>query len=323
MKIHRLSAVFGRLQGETLVLTDGLNILQAPNESGKSTWCALLTAMLYGVSSRERDRAGVLAEKNRYAPWDGAAMSGRMDCATRFGDVTLLRETRRQNAPMGTFSALRSGTAEPIPELSAGNCGETLLGVSREVFERSAMIRQSGLGITPQRRAGAPHPLPGHHRGGRQLLHGGQRRPSPPAEPPEAQPHRPHPGAGGGAGRAPPEAGGPGGPAPAALRGRGSAPAAGGLPAPGGAGPAGCPALRRHPAAQGPGCPPGAGGRAGHRPGRPPLPGGGRASAGERRHCPAPGRPRESRDRPAAAQQGPGGPGRGHEGRPSGGAGGE
>ena len=142
MKIHRLSAVFGRLQGETLALTDGLNILQAPNESGKSTWCALLTAMLYGVSSRERDRAGVLAEKNRYAPWDGAAMSGRMDCATRFGDVTLLRETRRQNAPMGTFSALRSGTAEPIPELSAGNCGETLLGVSREVFERSAMIRR-------------------------------------------------------------------------------------------------------------------------------------------------------------------------------------
>lgn len=149
MKIHRLSAVFGRLQGETLELGDGLNILQAPNESGKSTWCALLTAMLYGVSSRERDRAGVLAEKNRYAPWDGSAMSGRMDCAARFGDVTLLRETRRQNAPMGAFSALRSGTAEPIPELSAGNCGETLLGVSREVFERSAMIRQSGLGITP------------------------------------------------------------------------------------------------------------------------------------------------------------------------------
>ena len=149
MKIHRLSAVFGRLRGETLELGDGLNILRAPNESGKSTWCALLTAMLYGVNSRERDRTGVLAEKNRYAPWDGAAMSGRMDCSSRFGEVTLLRETRRQTAPMGAFSALRSGTAEPIPELSAGNCGEALLGVSREVFERSAMIRQSGLGITP------------------------------------------------------------------------------------------------------------------------------------------------------------------------------
>ena len=91
MKIHRLSAVFGRLQGETLALGDGLNILEAPNESGKSTWCALLTAMLYGGTSRERDRAGGLAEKNRYTPWDGAAMSGRMDCASRFGELTILR----------------------------------------------------------------------------------------------------------------------------------------------------------------------------------------------------------------------------------------
>ena len=148
MKIHRLSAVFGRLQGQTLELGDGLNIIEAPNESGKSTWCALLSAMLYGVNSRERDRSGALAEKNRYAPWDGAAMSGRLDCACRFGEVSLLRETRRPGAPMGAFSALRAGTAQPVAELTAANCGQQLLGISREVFERSAMIRQSGLGIS-------------------------------------------------------------------------------------------------------------------------------------------------------------------------------
>ena len=117
MKIHRLSAVFGRLQGETLELGDGLNILEAPNESGKSTWCALLTALLYGVNSRERDRAGAMAEKNRFAPWDGAAMSGRMDCACRFGEITLQRETRRQNAPPAASSSWaspgRSSSAAP------------------------------------------------------------------------------------------------------------------------------------------------------------------------------------------------------------------
>ena len=159
MKIHRLSAVFGRLQGETLALTDGLNILQAPNESGKSTWCALLTAMLYGVSSRERDRAGVLAEKNRYAPWDGAAMSGRMDCATRFGDVTLLRETRRQNAPMGDFSAVYSGTGEPVPEphrreLRRDPAGRLPGGLRAQRHHPPERPRPS----RPGRRAGAPHP---------------------------------------------------------------------------------------------------------------------------------------------------------------------
>lgn len=64
-----MSATFGRLQAPTLELKPGLNIVQAPNEAGKSTWCAFLTAMFYGINSRERDKAGFIAEKNRYAPW--------------------------------------------------------------------------------------------------------------------------------------------------------------------------------------------------------------------------------------------------------------
>ena len=38
--------------------------------------------------------------------------------------------------------------SSPVEGLTGANCGETLLGVSREVFERSAFIRQSGLAIT-------------------------------------------------------------------------------------------------------------------------------------------------------------------------------
>ena len=73
--IQCMSAVFGRLRNETLQLQDGLNIIEAPNETGKSTWCAFLTAMLYGINSRERDKAGFIADKNRYAPWDGSSIT--------------------------------------------------------------------------------------------------------------------------------------------------------------------------------------------------------------------------------------------------------
>ena len=38
MLIHRMSANFGNLEGRTLELQEGLNIIQAPNEMGKSTW---------------------------------------------------------------------------------------------------------------------------------------------------------------------------------------------------------------------------------------------------------------------------------------------
>lgn len=143
-----MSAAFGRLRNETIQLQGGLNILEAPNEAGKSTWCAFLTAMLYGVNSRERDRAGFIAEKNRYAPWSGAAMAGRLDCRAGGVDLTITRSTRRQTAPMAEFQAVYADTGTVVDGLSGANCGETLLGVSREVFERSAFIRQSGLAIS-------------------------------------------------------------------------------------------------------------------------------------------------------------------------------
>lgn len=63
-------------------------------------------------------------------------------------DLTLLRTTRRANAPLGEFQATYTGTGDPVPGLTGPTCGELLLGVSREVYERSAFIRQSGLAIS-------------------------------------------------------------------------------------------------------------------------------------------------------------------------------
>lgn len=148
MLFRRMTAVFGKLQGETLELQGGLNIIQAPNETGKSTWCAFLLSMLYGVNSRERDKAGSIADKNRYAPWSGAPMSGRLDCRSQGQDIMLLRSTRRAAAPMGDFQAVYADTADPVPGLTAASCGEELLGVTREVYARSAFIRQNHLHIS-------------------------------------------------------------------------------------------------------------------------------------------------------------------------------
>ena len=75
MQIEQMSATFGRLNGSQLDLQPGLNVICAPNESGKSTWCRFLQNMLYGVPTKER---GLLADKNRYAPWSGSPMQGRL-----------------------------------------------------------------------------------------------------------------------------------------------------------------------------------------------------------------------------------------------------
>ena len=148
MQIHRMRAVFGKLHGETLELHDGLNIIQAPNETGKSTWCAFLLSMLYGINSRERDKAGVIADKNRYAPWNGTPMSGRLDLSSNGKNITLTRSTKRPTAPMGDFQATYTGTNDSVAELNSASCGEILLGVSRDVYARSAFIHQHSLPVT-------------------------------------------------------------------------------------------------------------------------------------------------------------------------------
>ena len=146
MRIKKMRATFGTLEGRTLELAEGLNLLQAPNEGGKSTWSAFLRAMFYGIPTKERDRQGYIAEKNRYQPWSGAAMEGELELTWRGQEITL-RRGPRGNTPFGAFEAVYTGTGEPVPGLTGENAGETLLGVPREVFERSAFVGQGGAAL--------------------------------------------------------------------------------------------------------------------------------------------------------------------------------
>lgn len=147
MIIKKMTAHFGTLDGASLAPGPGLNILYAPNESGKSTWCAFLRAMLYGVDTGQRVKQGQQPDKKKYQPWSGAPMSGSMDLETASGPITLRRWTERAGQPMQAFSATVTGTDLPAG-LAAEDAGQTLTGVTREVFERSAFIHQTGLGVS-------------------------------------------------------------------------------------------------------------------------------------------------------------------------------
>ena len=146
MKILSMTATFGKLNHETLTLKPGLNVIHAPNEWGKSTWCAFLVAMLYGIDTRERSTATVLAEKERYAPWSGAPMSGSMDIVWNDRKITLERTTKGRVA-LGEFRAYETDTGIPVAELTAANCGQVLLGVEKSVFTRSGFVKLTDMPV--------------------------------------------------------------------------------------------------------------------------------------------------------------------------------
>lgn len=147
MIVRKMTASFGVLQNRTLELTPGLNIIEAPNEYGKTTWCAFLRAMLYGIDTSQRGRAGKKPDKVLYAPWSGSPMAGTMELTFGGKDITLSRSTRTPSAPMRVFSAVYSRSGQPVPGLAGENAGETITGASLPVFERTAFIGPAGLGV--------------------------------------------------------------------------------------------------------------------------------------------------------------------------------
>ncbi len=147
MRIYSMTATFGKLSNDTLTLQPGLNLIHAPNEWGKSTWCAFLIAMLYGLDTRAKTTKNVLADKERYAPWSGAAMAGRIDLCWNGRNITLERETKGR-IPMGVFRAYETVTGLPVAELTAENCGQQLLGVECSVFRRAGFLRLADLPVT-------------------------------------------------------------------------------------------------------------------------------------------------------------------------------
>ncbi len=146
MRIKKMTASFGALENQSLALEKGLNIIQAPNEAGKSTWCAFIKAMLYGINTADRDKAGYLSDKTKYRPWSGKPMEGAMDLSIGGKEITLTR-TAQGNAPMKRLEAVYTGTHEPVLGLDPESTGEQLTGMSEKVFVRSAFIRQAQIPI--------------------------------------------------------------------------------------------------------------------------------------------------------------------------------
>lgn len=147
MKLKKLTATFGKLDRETLTLHDGLNVITRPNEAGKSTWSAFVSALFYGIDTAERSKGGSLPAKTKFKPWSGAAMAGSAELEVGGKAITIERGPAGRT-PMGAFSARETESGQPVAGLSADNCGLQLLGAERSVFERSALIRQASLAVS-------------------------------------------------------------------------------------------------------------------------------------------------------------------------------
>ncbi len=148
MVITKMTATFGCLDGAEITFQEGLNIIHAPNEFGKSTWSAFLLAMLYGVETSQRSTKTSLAVKDKYKPWNGKPMAGTVEILWDGEAITLQRTTKGKNL-LGVFRGFYTDSGLEVPGMTGENCGQMLLGVGRNVYARSGFVGQQAVTIGP------------------------------------------------------------------------------------------------------------------------------------------------------------------------------
>ncbi len=135
---------FGRLHSVRCELDSGLNMMDAGNGWGKSTFASYLRAMFYGLPAR---MSGTGYEKKdlrrNYRPWQGGRFGGRL--IFEYDGRELELERYFGDSPEEDHFSLKDvKTKEEVTDPESG-MGLKLFGIDAEGFERSAYIPQNDL----------------------------------------------------------------------------------------------------------------------------------------------------------------------------------
>lgn len=131
---------FGKLSDIKLDFSDGVNIIEGENESGKSTICGFIKFMFYGLGPKSE-------EKLRYISWQTACASGTLTFSDAGHRYRIEREVVCATASDGK-NAFREKCAvydaeTNLPCFKGQSPGELFFGVSASVFDSTVYIRQS------------------------------------------------------------------------------------------------------------------------------------------------------------------------------------
>lgn len=139
MTINKLELrAFGKFRDRSVDLQDGLNVLYAPNETGKSTLAGFIRYMLYGFPKNERSSASnPITTAQRFKPWQGGEVGGGMVVTVDGRRITVVREGAKSVRLYDTL------TMTDIP--MTREIGEELYGLALDTFESTAFFGQSAL----------------------------------------------------------------------------------------------------------------------------------------------------------------------------------
>ena len=136
--IERIEIIsFGKLKNAVVTAEEGINILSAPNESGKSTLAAFIKFVFYGFAGA-RKQSLTDNERELYTPWDGEVSSGNVYITADGEKYKIHRRSSASGKEVCEITRRSTGK----PEFQGEAPGEVFFGVGEEIFSRTLFFRQ-------------------------------------------------------------------------------------------------------------------------------------------------------------------------------------
>lgn len=137
---------FGLLIDKTIDLSDGLNIIEGKNESGKSSVAMFIKFMFYGLSAKAVG-ADTVSERDLYINWDTGIAAGEVYLNAENIPYRIERRLTKSCDPVGKDSyheSIRIINLE-TGEAARGvkNPGEFFFGFPEKVFMQSAFVKNT------------------------------------------------------------------------------------------------------------------------------------------------------------------------------------
>ncbi len=135
---------FGRITDLTLTFSDGINVIEGENESGKSTIAAFIKYMFYGFDTSTPTQ-GETDERGRRLSWSTGMCQGAM--TVRVGDKRYI--ITRSTVPTSDSGRISYREDSSIIDTDTGTpafgklaAGEVFFGIDRELFDNTAFVGQ-------------------------------------------------------------------------------------------------------------------------------------------------------------------------------------
>lgn len=148
MKINKLNVRgFGKFENFSIELSNGLNVIYGPNESGKSTLMTFIKAMLYGLKSGRAGKDGVAADIKRFAPWNNVLFGGYLNFELDNGSMYRIDRNFEKGEIKLFDSSFNDITSNFTDIKGASGIAEKLIGLNESIFERTVFVSQMGTRI--------------------------------------------------------------------------------------------------------------------------------------------------------------------------------